>query len=104
MTEEGFRPGKGGELPSIRKDPAADLDYSIDLRALGWLREDETLVSAEWVVPAGLTKRDPSNDDDAATVWLTGGTAGTDYTVSCTFETSTPRIDKRSFIVRCRDR
>jgi hypothetical protein len=52
------------------------LDFSIDWSArLG----NDTVASSNWVTPAGITKGSNSFGNSTTTVWLSGGTAGTDY-------------------------
>jgi hypothetical protein len=56
------------------------------------------------VVESGLTEVSNSNTGTAATVWLSGGTAGTDYTVTNRITTSAGRQVDRSFILYVRER
>jgi hypothetical protein len=61
-----------------------------------------TISTATWTVPTGITK-DSSNQSQVVihgvtyavntvcTVWLSGGTAGVDYTLTCTIVTSDSR-------------
>ena len=88
-------------------DPAAVLDYAIDWSQ--WLQNGETITSATWAdsVPAGLeqaTGKPPSIDGATTVVWLTGGTAGTLYTVTAHVVTSMGREDDRTFAVRVQER
>lgn len=84
------------------KDPDAKLDYAVDWSV--WLADGETIVTSDWVVPDGLAEDSASFDDDSATVWLTGGTAGTEYVVTNRITTGAGRIDDRSFRIRCQER
>jgi len=79
------------------KDPDSILDYSEDWS--DWLATGETLSTAVWTVPAGLTNVAEALGDSAATVWVSGGTAGTTYTVSCLITTTDGRTDRRSFSI-----
>lgn len=83
------------------KDPDAVLDYQFDWSA--WLGDD-TLVTVNWTVPDGLTMNSSSNTATAATVWLAGGTAGSDYTLTCRITTAGGHTDERGETIRCRDR
>jgi hypothetical protein len=85
-----------------RKDPSDILDYEVDWSE--WLESTETLSSATWTVPTGLTSTDTDIGDTTATVWLSGGTAGTTYEVACKVVTTAGRTAERSFRVRCEDR
>lgn len=88
------------------KDPAARLPFTVDWTA--WLaNEGDTAASATWIVPTGLVQESspaPSLADGKATVWLSGGTAGTEYLVTCRLTTTGGRLDDRSFRVSVRDR
>lgn len=83
------------------KDPDSTLDYIVAWSQ--WLGTD-TIVSVEWTVPAGLTQESATATTTAATVWLSGGTAGEDYTVGCRITTTAGRIDERSIVIQCRER
>lgn len=98
----------------MRKDPSANLPYAINWA--DWLtNEDDTLATADWTVPAGLVKGDEeiaagvTKDGDTvpnakAIVWLSGGTAGTTYRVSCRLTTAGGRVDDRSLSIYVMDR
>ena len=60
------------------KDPQATLDYRFDWSA--WLTPD-TISSVTWTVPAGITQTAATNTTTTATIWLSGGTVGTRYTI-----------------------
>jgi len=83
------------------KDPNATLDYKIDWST--WLSTD-TISSAAWTVPTGLTQVSVSNTTTAATIWLSGGTAGTAYEVICRITTATGRIDDRTIGIEVEER
>ena len=86
------------------KDPDATLDYVINWAA--WLGEvSDTIDSAVWDVPAGLTEAAPSTvTTTTTTVWLSGGTVGESYEVRCRITTAGGRIDDRSILIRCVER
>jgi hypothetical protein len=87
----------------IKKDPAAVLDYTLDWSTDGWLGID-TIASVVWAVPAGITQTAASNTTTGATVWLSGGTLATSYTVTCRITTAAGRTDERSFRIIIKDR
>ena len=63
----------------IRKDPDAKLDY-----ALSWSNvfdSTDTLATVVWTVPAGLTKESQTESALSSTIVLSGGVAGTSYTL-----------------------
>lgn len=95
----------GREVLDIkRKDPDAELPFTIDWSA--WLPSGQTISTSAWTADTGITimsgANDPSKTGTAATVWLSGGTAGADYVVTNRIVTngSPPLKDDRSFVVR----
>lgn len=88
-----------------KKDPDATLDWIFDWN--DWLAESETISDAEFILDPGISI-DPvkgfGNTTKTATVWLTGGTEGQVYRVTCRVTTSEGRIDDRSFTLRCTNR
>jgi len=110
------------EMPS--KDPAAVLDYKIDLAPLtngtdgaksNWLADGETISTQTISIvahadtpedPVTLVEDSSSITDSGTTVtaWLSGGTSGVKYLVSSVYETSAGRTDKRTIIVPVEDR
>jgi len=81
----------------FEKDPDAVLDYSFDWS--DWLCDSETISSTVITVASGLTKDSDSESDGIVTIWLSGGTAGTSYTVACKIVTSSSRTDERSITI-----
>ena len=88
----------------ILKDPNAVLDYGFNWLALGWLATGETISSHVVTVEAGLTKDSYSESAGIVTFWLSGGTAGVQYLVSCLITTSLGRTDERSRMIMVEDR
>ena len=88
------------------KDPSAKLPFTVDWSA--WLtNEGDTAASAVWVVPTGIVQEStppPSLADGKATVWLSGGTVGQSYDITCRLTTTGGRIDDRTFSVKIRER
>jgi len=82
------------------KDPSAVLDYRIDWST--WLGAD-TISIVTWVVPTGITKAAAANDASSATIWLSGGTAGTTYEVTCRIVTAGGRTDDRTIGITVED-
>jgi hypothetical protein len=81
-------------IATFPKDPAAVLDYTVDWS--NWLGLDK-ITSVVWTVPAGIGNAGTSNSGTAATIWISGGTAGTNYIVTCLVTTLAGRTDERSF-------
>lgn len=88
---------------TIDKDPNAVLDYSFDW-ATHWLATGETISTHTITVASGLTKDSDSESNGIVTVWLSGGTAGTEYAVACKIATSASRTDERTIYVRVKER
>jgi len=95
------------------KDPDALLDYKFDWKALtngsgtsDWLATAETISSFTIDADTGITVSSSakSDGDTSVTVWLSGGTAGTDYSVRCEITTSLSRKDERTMTIQCRER
>jgi len=90
----------------MEKDPNAKLPFSVDWSA--WLTaEGDTGASAAWTVPAGLTKEATPAESlvaGKATVWLSGGTAGSMYEVACRLTTTAGRIDDRTLRILVKHR
>ena len=78
------------------KDPEAVLDYSIDWS--DWLGADVISVST-WTVPSGITKDSDSSTATVAIIWLSGGSANTDYTLTNKIVTTAGRTALRSIVV-----
>ena len=95
------------------KDPDAVLDYKFDWKALtngtgtsDWLAAGETIASHTIDEDTGITV-DSSAQTDAntsVTVWLSGGTDGTEYKVRCEIVTSGSRTDERTMKIKVRHR
>lgn len=86
----------------FHKDPDAVLDYYFDWSE--WLATGETISSNTITVPTGITKDSDSATTTKVTVWLSGGTDGTTYTVACKIVTSAGRTDERSIDVHVMNR
>jgi hypothetical protein len=84
------------------KDPDAVLDYQFDWSA--WLDEGDSIASYELTIPTGITKDSDSATGTAVTLWLSGGTDGEGYKITCHITTSAAREDDRSIYIRCTSR
>lgn len=82
-------------------DPQAVLDYKVDWTA--WLGSD-TIASSTWTVPAGITKNSDSATTTAATIWMQGGTDGTDYTLVNHITTAGGRQEDQSIVLKVRSK
>lgn len=100
----------GNQFPP--KDPAAILDYLFDWAGednntglTNWLSAGETILSHQVTVETGLNlvSSDIINNDTSVVVWLSGGTDGNDYSVTCQITTDL-RTDSRTAVVPVRKR
>jgi len=73
------------------------LDYVVDWAT--WLGAD-TISTSAFAVTSGITVDSDANDTTSATVWLSGGTGGTQYTVTNTITTAASRTAERSFYIQ----
>jgi hypothetical protein len=86
------------------KDPTEVVPYGINWNlgengAPGLLGADTITGLPTWTVQTGITKDSQSNDATTTTVILSGGTAGTDYTLTCLIDTALGYKHERSIIV-----
>ena len=82
------------------KDPADVLDFTMDFAgALG----ADSIATVAWTVPAGLTQGTTTNSTTAATVWLSGGSASTDYSITCRITTAGGRTIERTALLLVKD-
>lgn len=95
------------------KDPASVLDWKFDWAALtngsgssDWLASGETISSRTVTAATGITVDSSSITDTntSVTVWLSGGTVGQEYTVTCKIVTSASRTDERTITIQVQDR
>lgn len=77
----------------FQKRSTAILDYQINWAT--WLGTD-TIATATWTVPTGLTKSSQSNTTTTATAWLSAGVVGQTYDVVNTITTAAGRTDYRT--------
>lgn len=89
------------ETYTATKDPNSTLDYTINWSS--WLTTD-TISTVAWTLETGITQTATSNTTTTATIWLSGGEAGTEYTVTCRVTTTAGRIDERSIAIRVAQR
>ena len=89
-------------LKSWKKDPSDVLDYSVNWTS--WLLDGDTISASTWAVEAGITIDSESETTTVATVWLSGGTAGTTYTVTNEIVTTDGRTAQRSIYIVVADR
>ena len=86
---------------TFTKDPNAALDYSIDWHL--WLGTD-TILTSTWGIPTGLTKVNEAFTTTGTTVWLSGGTAVSTYSVVNRITTAGGRTEDRTLYIICKNR
>lgn len=68
-------------MDQFPKDPDEIEDCKVDWSVR--LDPGDTIASSSWLpMPDGLTKVSDTKDDTSATIWLSGGTDGTDYEIT----------------------
>ena len=88
-------------MPTLKKDPNSTLDYTFDWEA--WLTPlGVSIASVSWVLSSGLTQVATANTLTTATVYVSGGVAGSEETITCRITTTgaTPRVEDRSVTLR----
>lgn len=80
-------------IATFQKDPDAVLDYAIDWSR--WLGDD-VISSVTWTVPAGIIRQTDVFSSALAVIWLSGGTAGTSYSIVCHITTPAGRQEDRT--------
>lgn len=88
-------------IATFTKDPSAVLDYTVDWT--DYLGSD-TISTVTWTVAVGITQSASMFASKTATIWLSGGTAGTNYTVACLVVTAAGRTDERTIQINVVDR
>lgn len=85
-------------------DPQSVLDYAINWTA--WLAASETISVSTWTVPVGITQTTPAPSIAAGvtTIWLTGGTLMTSYTVTNHITTNQGRQQDQTITLQVRER
>ena len=106
-------------MANFKKDPDAVLDFAFDWAPLtngrngaksNWLASGEVIATVEdtrqYTITAqtGITVDSSSATDDTVTVWLSGGTANTWYTLACKIVTNAGRTDERTMNILVLDR
>jgi methylglyoxal synthase len=84
------------------KDPQATLRHGINWG--DWLQDGETITAQSMTAPTGITADQVTQATGVVSYRISGGTAGTDYVVTCQITTSQGRIDERSVLYRVRNR
>ena len=89
-------------LQNPLKDPSAVLDYAFDWTE--WLATGETITDHTITADTGITVDSWTESDGKVIVWLSGGTAGINYKVTCLITTSAGRTDERTIWIKVVER
>ncbi len=86
------------------KDPDAILDFGHDWS--DWLTDsdDDTIATSEWIVPTGITEDSNTHDDTSTTIWLSGGTTGTVYSLVNRIVTVGSRTDDYTMKIKIKEK
>ena len=79
------------------KDPDEVLDYRINWapRLAG-----DTIASSIWIVPTGITEDDAENTTTTTTIWLSGGSLKTNYSLVNRITTAAGRTMDQTVTIR----
>lgn len=101
-------------MPTYKKDPDAVLDYKFDYKPMtngtggrtDWLGASETITSHTITADPGITVgvNTITDSSTSVTVWLSGGSAGSSYDVTCQISTSDGRTDDRTITIAVEER
>ena len=90
-------------FPKYTHDPDARLDYLFDWAQ--WLSTDEdTITEATVTGPDGITVEPATFTDTGVSAWVSGGSAGESYDLTCHIVTAAGREDDRSITLVCKER
>ncbi len=88
-------------MRTYTKDPNAVLEYTNNWA--DWLGVD-TIATSAWTVPTGITKDSDSSSSTATTIWLSGGSAGTKYSLTNRITTAAGRTEDRTIRISVQER
>ncbi len=88
-------------MRTYRKDERETLRLGFDW---GDLLAGDSIASASWEIPAGITGDNAVNDDLTTDIDISGGPAPLQYRISCTITTAEGLVYERSFLVIVVDR
>ena len=83
-------------LRTITKDPNEVLDYTIDWSIF---LDGDTISSDIWTVASGITSVLETSTATTSTIWLSGGTLATSYTVANKIVTAAGRTAERTLTI-----
>lgn len=88
---------------TILKDPQAVLDYRVEWTT--WLSDvSDTISTGTVTATTGITVDSYNVNGTQLIGWLSGGTAGSEYTITYQITTTGGRTDQRELVVRVQNR
>jgi len=86
-------------IAAFTKDPNSTIDFAIDWNQF---LVNDTVTGSSWEIPAAFTLQSEGVTSNVTRAFLTGGVAGTDYTITNRITTPGGRIEDRSVLVQVR--
>lgn len=84
------------------KDPGSIIDYGVSWT--NWLAQNDSIELSQWLLDSGITAVTESNNETETAIMLSGGTSGTQYTLTNRITTSAGRVEERSMLILCENR
>lgn len=88
-------------LGTFTKQPSDAMDYDIDYT--DWLTSGDNVQSAVVTPDTGITLDSMVINDPRIKIWLSGGTAGTTYKITCTMTSADGRVRQDEFKIRVKE-
>jgi len=89
-------------ITKYTKDPDAVLDYQFNWES--WLADGDEIESATVTPESGLTVDSTAVTAGTVTAWVSGGTAGNTYDLTCHIVTTDGREDDRTIRIVVKER
>lgn len=88
--------------PTIVKDPAATLDYTVDFTE--WLDAMSDSIASHTVTVSGVVLENSVVNAKAVVMWISGGTVGTPASATTRVTTAGGRTDERTIYFKIKNR
>jgi hypothetical protein len=91
-------------MPYVLCDPSSRLNFSHDWETLGWLADDDSIVSRQWTITpmTGTSPETPTlSNDTGEIVYVEGLVAGHVYRLTERVVTEAGVQDERTIVLRC---
>jgi len=90
-------------IGAIIQQPSDNMDYDIDVTKLVGTAGDTLSAVSATSTPAGLSVIAVKVDSTTGKVWVTGGTAETQYKIEVNFTTTNGRIKQDELVVQIKE-